>query len=278
MRPSLSSRIRAAWSVLLLLSSGAAHSQEIAPHAPQMRIQNKRALLTEKDSRSVLLGHNLHPTSYTLKKRETTAGFYALAYGITDYLMIGTSPWIVVNYNMPMVDLKIAAAPGGWIHQVSLEQMYFKTQKFGWDKYKQESWTTRLTASHRFSTDYTLHVSSSFQYFVDETAPYSIRLLPGNGDRYALSLGALNEIHFNERFGMFAELGALGLNYAGAPYAHSGLSAFYREEWGHVQLGLSHSMPLKRGVSTLRAEGLVYSGELRRYSQLHPEVQVQFML
>lgn len=218
-----------------------------------------------------LLGHNLTPTSYTIPEGHFTPGTFAVAYGITGDWSIGTSPWIIAAYNMPMIESKFGFRTDTFFQHASLDLNYFRTFEYGFNFYKQESTFVRLTGSHRFSETYTLHISAGHQYFFDDTKPYSLRLIPGNGSRTNLSLSTLNEFHlFAKGLGVFAEVGLMGLNYS-VPWLHTGLSAFYYRNWGLFQLGVS------RTVSLGRVPYYVNAGPVT-VAYWHPEIQIQFFL
>jgi hypothetical protein len=207
---------------------------------------------------SMLIGHNLTPTTYTLPKGRATVGSYAVGYGITDDWMAATSPWIWIGYQMAMMESRYR-----FLHQdgfeVTLEGMYFKS--LSGSRYQQHSTFLRLTGSRRFSDSYTLHVSSGHQYFWDATQPYSLNPWPGLRD-YVPSVSMLNEFHVFDLWGILAEVGLLGLNYP-AIERHLGLSAFYKNTWLLIQLGISETRSLNRNYANIT------------HWQTHPEVQVQ---
>ena len=119
----------------------------------------------ECSNTGLLLGHNFTPTSYTLPGRKLTFGNYALAYGITDSWTIGTSPWLILSYNMPMLETKFGFCLDSFIQRLSIDANYFKTFSYGRSLFQQESTFVRVTGSHRFSEAYTLHLSLGHQYF-----------------------------------------------------------------------------------------------------------------
>jgi hypothetical protein len=144
---------------------------------------------------------------------------------------------------MPLISTKLAFRGGSVLQRISVEGIYFKTFPYGLDLYTQESFFGRLTGTHEFGAAYRLHASVGYQYFIDDSRPYSLRLDSGNQDRFNLSFGLLHEIHFFRRAGIFLETALLGLNYV-SPYLHVGASAFYEWSWGVLQLGLSRSTSL----------------------------------
>ena len=214
------------------------------------------------NSKITLLGHNLTPTTYSLPQGKFTAGTYALAYGVTDHWTIGTSPWFDVLYNMPTVVNRISFTLNTFIERLNVELHYFKTFPYGLNRYIQESFFARVTGSHKFTAAYTLNVSAGYQYFFVDTRPYSLRLISGKSTPYNASVSTLSEIRLLDRFGVFLEMGVLGLNYS-VPYLHLGASAFYHWDWGFFQFGFSQTSSM---------------GEVPLYGPIvyvHPEIQLQ---
>ena len=222
---------------------------------------------TENETVPPLFGHNLTPTSYTLPPQRFTLGTYVVGYGISENLTLGTSPWLVLAYNMPMLELKLALQTNTFFERISVDGTYFKTFPYGSNLYEQESTFLRITGTHQFIQNYALHVSVGHQYFFNDAKPFSLRLIPGNGSRTNVSLSTLNEIHLVENVGAFIELGLMGLTYS-VPWLHAGLSGFYYWGWGLVQLGYSRTVSLGE-VPYFADEGaatIVY---------WHPEIQLQ---
>ena len=58
------------------------------------------------DKGAILIGHNVTPSTDTLKAGVWTVGNYAVALGLTDNWFIATSPWIWVSYNTANFILK----------------------------------------------------------------------------------------------------------------------------------------------------------------------------
>lgn len=188
-------------------------SQEI-----QLQIENlTREALRERDlkeefhSLSPLLGHNLTATTDTPKQGHWLLGDYAIAYGITDQLMVGLNPWITINYNMSAAGIKYALDRGSYfqnlLDRVSFEIYYFKTYQILFDGYHQSSWFTRLSGTQMLASNYRLHGSISFQYFYDSLAPFSLRPPPIGDSPVTLSAGLLHEIHVTEKTGFLSRMG-----------------------------------------------------------------------
>lgn len=233
----------------------------------------------------ILLGHNLTPTSYLLADGETTVGTYALGYGVHERLTLATSPWLIINYNMPAVLSRFLLAESA-DHRWSFEFNYFKTFSYLFDLYDQESVWMRSVWTARVSPGFALHTSVGWQRYYNDSRAYSMRLTVGRSDPTTLSLSTLAEIALTARWGVFLEAGVLGLNYK-HPYWHLGASAYYRWSWGLLQAGLSRSTmfgPYRMLVTPEelggdRPSAVLYDEEVGRYysvlASFHPEMQFQ---
>lgn len=237
----------------------------------------------------ILLGHNLDPTTEVLPAGTFMAGSYAVGYGISDHWMIATSPWMIVQYNMPMIDSKFSFPVGlGLLRQVSIEGMFFKTFPYGMNIYQQESTFDRITGTFQWDElpRYKLHLTLGFQYFFNDEAPYSLNMIPsmsvgqctdqscGAPTPATLSLGALHEFDLARRYGFFLETAVLGFNYEN-PYLHTGASIFFKGESWMAQLGASFSWSTEP-VQRFYADGSVYEQDIGHYWAVHPEVQAQW--
>jgi hypothetical protein len=275
--------------LLWLLSStfgtlgwAAESSAEVIVPPPSVEARSETAVITSSEPagirKSILLGHNLTPTTETLYRGTVTAGWYALAVGVTDNLTIGTSPWLASLYNMPNLDARITFDGANFIDLWTVEGAFFKTYAYGNNDYRQESTLLRLTGSHRFNSTYTLYVSGAHQYYFDDTAPFSLRLDPGSVDtRSHLSVSTLHKLRLTENFGFFLEAGLAGLNYA-ARYSHLGASVFAQWNWGMAQVGFSRTSSLgslRDGEPAFEQRGDRYVFRSDSYSVTHPEMQLQ---
>ncbi len=233
-------------------------------------------------------GHNVTATSYTLPKGHASVGNYFLAYGLTDEWMIATSPWLAINYNMPMIGLKFSSADSLVSSRLSLEVAYLKTYDYGLDWYHQESWLNRLTLTYVINPSYRVHVGFGFQYFLEDRAPFSLRPPSLTKTPVTTSLSALQEIQLTQSTGMFIESGILGANYPN-PYGHLGLSGFIRWSNAFLQLGASTSIPLG-GSATAQDTGYWKKPWKNIYGEyhssiyfsnpvaVHPEIQLQLSI
>ncbi len=222
-----------------------------------------------------LVGHNLTPTTYTAHANTWTIGTFAIGYGINDNVMLATSPWLVAFYNMPNAILRFGTLTHGWFDQWAWEFDYFHTYKYGLNNYQQISVFNKITGTTHFSDYYSLHASVSYQYFFDDTRPFSLRLVPGNNTKYELAIGTLHEIRLSPYFGMFLEIGVLGLNYA-SPYCQYGASLFWKWSGGYLQLGLSRSVPIGEPHFPFMYRLIWEDTFTNTISIVHPEIQLQF--
>lgn len=233
-----------------------------------------------------LFGHNLSPTSYTLEGGEVSAGSYALALGIGDNWTLGTSPWMITQYNMPCIISRFGFDTNNEaIQRVSLEFDYFKTFPYFFNTYNQESTMTRLTVTHQFSSQYTMHLTAGYQYFMNANTPFSLRMISNSTDMKTISLSSLHEVSFTSRDGLMFEAGMLGVNYP-IPYFHTGISLYKKWRGGFFQIGVSGTF---LALETTSASDIVSGWAdvldptadigprvFERKLAIHPEIQLQF--
>ena len=216
----------------------------------------------------ILIGHNLTPTSYVLPEGEFTLGTYAVAYGVTERWTLATSPWLIINYNMPVITSKLLLFGLEGPQSLTLETSYFKTFPYLMNMYEQESFFVRLIATQRFTSYYALHFCGGIQYFINQHIPYSLHINKHQTGHMTTSFSMLNELFFTQQLGFFLEAGVLGLNYP-EPYSHLGASVFLRFQTWMIQAGIS--------VSSIIGEPnpFTYHGQRQL---IHPEMQLQFTL
>ncbi len=235
--------------------------------------------------KSILLGHNLTPTTDGLAAGDATVGNYAVAYGITNATMIATSPWMMADYGLYNAIVRHRFRV--FSEEFHLQAAYFKSGLNGLDsRYQMEStslWLNKdwelLDGRYRFTA------SANWMYFFDETAPFSLRRVPFNGSPHQLSLSSLHEFRATDQFGALIEAGILGLNFR-YPNYHFGTSVHYRTDHWLFQLGVSATGVIKKifglGEHTeynARRGGIVSMSEdhyYRKQVSIHPEIQVQY--
>lgn len=242
-------------------------------------------------------GHNLTPTSTVLSRGQAILGTYAIGYGVTDRLTVGTSPFILGFYNMAVVDVRYALLEREDF-RFTMEDLYFKSLPYKnlgpHTQYRQESTFLRLTASQRFSSFYTLHFSNGHQFFWNSDNPYSLN--PNPQEPYVLSVSTLHELRFSPHFGCFVEIGVLGLNFSSVfqasdptgvllqksgPYSHFGLSFFYENDSLMLQLGVSRSQSTvyaARRIDAMDFSPITSQQFWHDLPMYHPELQLQFYL
>ncbi|RYZ68879.1 MAG: hypothetical protein EOP09_08720 [Proteobacteria bacterium] len=235
--------------------------------------------------KSILLGHNLTPTTDGLAAGDVTVGTYAVAVGITNATMIATSPWMMVDYGF--YNAVIRHRFRVLSEDFHLQAAYFKSGLNGSDsRYKMESYSVWLNKDWELvPSRYRLTVSTNWMYFVDERAPFSLRRQPFNGSKQQFTLSTLHEFRATDHFGALVEVGILGLNFK-FPNYHFGTSVHYRNDNWLFQLGVSATGVIKKvfelGEHTeyyLRRGGIVSQTEdeyYRKQVSIHPELQVQY--
>lgn len=236
-------------------------------------------------SQATLLGHNLSPTTYTIKKGDVSVGTYAAIVGVTDNLVIGTSPWMYFDYNM----YTFVARQGKQIDEKSRfgwQLIYFKSDRevsYITDGYQMEAFSGNLTYTRRINSRFSLHFNYNHMYFLDETVPFSLRREPFNDDTFQSTLTMLAEIKGTSNWGLLAEAGVLGLNYV-YPQMILGVSTNYIHKNYLVQLGFNiTSTPEALFLSPRNDANNMNGGRLtndrfegERDFSVHPEIQFQY--
>jgi len=227
------------------------------------------------DENSIVFGHNMSPTTYTLGRGVMSLGNFMAGVGVTDRLTIGTSPWMYLSYNMYSFVARYGAdldADSRWAAQAA----YFKTGEFAPNLYQMEATSLWLTWAKRLTPFYTLDVVGNHMHFFDETMPFSLRREPFNDDPWQVSLTTLQEIHLPAGFGLSAEIGCLGLNYV-YPEIFYGASMNWKNSWFLAQIGFSQNITVS-GAKTLytRDQGRFgrNAGQYRDFD-MHPEIHLQ---
>lgn len=266
---------------LTLTGLSPAHAVDAEPITESSKADNKQVASALSAFHSIVFGHNLTPTTYTLSKGVLTLGNYILGYGVTDKLTIATSPWLYADYNMYSAVVRTRGEIGSHTHASerldwAFQAMYLKTGKVGKSNYQMTAVNSSFVVKHDFESFYSLNLALNYMYFFDETAPYSLRREPYNNDAYQWSISSLQEIRLPGNFGFMAEAGMLGLNYK-YPEIHIGLSMYHRSKYSLIQLGFSQtytSGTLSRMFVTDQSETIAVVGPGRDFS-MHPEIQIQ---
>lgn len=246
-------------------------------------------------SRSV--GHLVTPNNNVLASREVAVGTLYTGIGLTDNWTIGFSPFALAVFSMNSV-LSRWAFNLSPTQRLGFELGYFKSfgdeaafdarwrkhcetfkrsQKCkngnrypeGYYSFQMEAVDGKLTYTQRISAPYRVSVALSYYYYIDEERPFSLRMDPQNGDRYALNVTSLHEIRLRKNIFLNLEGGMWGLNY-NYPYLHMG--ATLNLHINSYLIGLGGSSTFSPSFPADRAKE--YAGYDSRGS-IHPEVQIQ---
>jgi len=235
------------------------------------------------DTQVPTFGHNLTPNTDSLTAKQYTLGTYLVGYGVSDVLAVGTSPWLIVAYNMTNIGTKWTLfSETEHRPKVVVDGVFFKTLEYGLNWYHQTSTLLRATAGKALSPHYSMSLSIGHQYFFDELTPFSFRPPPLNGTKSTWNFGVLSEFKFCENYGAFLETALLGFNYPNR-YAHLGVSLYRTWATSMLQIGFSRSIPFGPD-QFVGGEPASYweSGGQRRLSvyyarraPFHPEIKFQ---
>lgn len=270
----------------------------------------KSTSTSKSRSRSVVVGHNVTPSTITPKKGTWTVGNYVLGVGLSDSVFLATSPWIWTSYNTANIHLKVATPVSKKV-RVGFFGSYFesyesapfliqqpsglhastlsKSKVSDTNRYQWQSASAHLISGIDISDSITFNFNAHYAYFWNDDFPYSIRMDPGRDSlRGQVDVSTLTEVKLpDSELSWLFELGALGLNYA-APFLQIGSSLVYKDQSWLVQFGASYSVAFKEARyqsgwvpgrydsrTHYTADGQAYR---MRYLQtaLHPEVQLQY--
>lgn len=238
--------------------------------------------------KQIRYGHNLSPTTETLKTGKFTAGFAAVTLGVTDNLTVGTSPWIAWDYNM--INLAVR-----WKHKIDpqntigLQTHYFNTynedkKRFERTTYSMHAISQFFTYSYRLAKQTNLILNINPMYFFDEEVPFSLRRSGATEDSYQINSTALLQTRILPWFTTNIELGVLGANYT-YPQMITGLSGtFFIGQSFLFQLGFNitavpRAMFGSQGVdsnSTVRSFRTFFKQDLQIDRSAHPEIQIEY--
>lgn len=232
---------------------------------------------TTDQRKTIIIGHNVTPTTEIPKQGTWTLGSYAAGYAFTDNLFIATSPWIWLSYNTGNIHAKWVKKKGKWSYGAFAS--YFKSYNSTpliddnggsglqnrpprpgnggpnptnpvtpspltittLNRYEWESANTHLLMSYEWTSDVKTNFNFQYGYYFNDEFAYSIRMDPGDDSiRDQIDVTTLTSVRFNENWGVLLEFGGLGLNYID-PYMQSGMSFFYQGDNWFVQLGASYT-------------------------------------
>lgn len=241
--------------------------------------------LSQTYAKHPTFGHNLISTTETLPAKQFTVGTYFVGYGVSDQFNVVTNTWLLVFYNMLNVGTRYAFTLSKEAKiRLAFDAVWFKTEEYALNWYRQHSVFARATASKAFSETYELNVSFGYQYYFNRDIAFSLRPVPVNDSETTLNFGTLHEFKINDKWGVFFEAALLGLNYPNK-YFHTGLSGYYSWGKGLLQLGFSRSIPFGgtqfRGGETdaefsdergIRRQSVYFKNR----APFHPECKLQF--
>jgi hypothetical protein len=245
----------------------------------------------EEQGQAVDIGHNMTPTTRTLRPGGWTVGSYAVVYGPSESIFIATSPWIWLNYNSANLHLKWAPRTEG-PNRFGIFASYFESlQKafVGEAPYFWKSASLHLLASRRWDPDLETFLSLRSSYFWNDDRPYSIRMDSGaDSIRGQFDITTLTRLTLENRsFLLGFEFGTVGVNYI-YPYLHLGTSVSYIHGPWLVQAGFSYTIQwrelhdskgLRPGRIDSRIRKSPYDGQNYFFpyeTALHPEMQLQY--
>jgi hypothetical protein len=262
----------------------------------------------------IFIGHNLTPSTEVLTKGAVTAGNYAVGYGVTENILLATSPWIWTTYNTTNLHLKYSqiispqstagflvsyfdsfgsgdlidssynnSMPGAFALP-SASELPIGTNRYQWTNYSASG-----LYSYRYEGGNTQYLNLKYSYFVNDDRPYSLRMDPGDdGIRDQVDVSTLLKIPVEDGASISLEGGVIGVNFV-EPYAHMGASVGFQNKGWLVQVGASYTVPVSLlgtadGMDVGRMDQRIHYSEIakryytERYLQIavHPEVQIQY--
>jgi hypothetical protein len=242
---SISVAMKTAFFYLLLLvhfSVLALSQEEVNKDQNETVIQNSATANVSQTSsdkkRPVLFGHLLSQTTETMVENQCTVGFVEVGCGTNFGLNIVTSPFLYFSYNTNNVILRWSPT-SGIDNDYAFQYAYFKTFDEKNRTYSMEAHSFWAMKRLHLAENYNLYLGLNHMQFIDDTAPFSLRREPFNGQMGQSTVFTLNELLITEKVSFFVEFAVLGLNFV-YPNFHFGASMAYRSS-EHVlwQFGLS---------------------------------------
>lgn len=283
-----------AFNTLLLVVIGISSGPLRAEQDPQSELKGPLQSVDLKSApKSIFIGHNATPTTYSMRAHTITVGNYGVGYSPSDSLLIATSPWIWTSYKTANLVAKWTR-PVGDRWRMGAFAGYFRSLDDGplpadgvLNRYQFETAALQALASYEWSNA-VVHAGFKYSYFVNDDRPYSLRMDPGDESiRGQLDLTFLIEQKIAEKMRLNLEFGSLALSGL-QPYLHLGASwALLMDSW-LLQLGASYTAqwgnigrdnfwtPGYRDNRWKRTSNGQYTGTGYLVSALHPEVQVQY--
>jgi hypothetical protein len=261
--------------------------------AQKRKITRKPA---QAQNTQLFIGHNLTPSTDVLPSGKYTVGNYAAGFGITENLLVATSPWIWSTYNTMNLHLKYSQVlnpkstvgvmasyfdsfgssddlvDNGYLSMPSNTPMSMSLPTgaqvaVGTNRYQWTSYNVNGLYSYRYDNGNTQYLNLKYSYFINDDRPYSLRMDPGDdGIRDQIDISTLVKFPIDNGASLAVEGGLLGLNYV-KPFAHMGASvAFQKQSW-LVQLGASYTVPLEQ-LGTTGGMNIGQMDERVHYSEI----------
>jgi hypothetical protein len=299
---------------LLLLAARSSFAQSTAPAVAPADSDLARAaeLMVQPEAKYVDLGDNVTQTAYVLEKARCTFGSWAAGCGVTDKLMLITSPWLLTQYNMWNFWARLQVEKHE-SHESAVQLAYFKTYDTGrnypvesnpgspmagyycsntlscFNGYEMEAAWLYWLSSERITRDYVFHWNFQVAYYWDDTKPFSLRRPQAWKTPWQVNLMSLHEVHMLGPYYLRGEVGFLGID-GKFPALHSGVALQYRKNSWSCQLGATASGYLNAWFTTGRfdyqAQALSNSrdglhqnfsdGQLIDDFSIHPEIFLQY--
>ncbi len=235
-----------------------------------------------EEGRSILLGHNLAPTTEIPRQGTVSLGSYLLSYSPSDRLMIGSCSWMAWNYNsLSLIARYRLLEKSSWFENLNLQGAYIKSVRSLGTKYIQDIGIIWATTEHRLNEVYSIFVSINGMQFWDETKPFSFRREPYNDQSFQFSLSTLHRLKWSRHWGASFEIGSLGFNYV-HPMMIFGTSLNYLSHHFAIQMGFSFIARLPSSDNSQESNYNSYydtrsgrSLENTAPYSYHPEIQAQ---
>lgn len=242
-----------------------------------------------------LVGHNLSSTSEVLPASHCTAGLQVFACGLSDKTTIGSSTWMLTDYQMYTGALRHLFSTdetgNRFAGQVSYFQTYTKRRDDNYNYEMKSLWAEGIR-TWQLKDDYRLHLNGHINYYFDDRMPFSLRRPAYHRSPWQVNLTALHEISLVSDWYIFGEIGLLDM--FNAPlHTHSGVSIGRAGTWYSWHIGYSLSSTLLALFSPrsrndyqqqiLSTPGATYDSQLDKKSVrydygIHPEFSMQVYL
>jgi hypothetical protein len=237
-------------------------------------------------------GHNLSGTGATMRKGQCSVGIQLLGCALSDRLMIGTSPWLLKDYQMAsaFVRFRVIEKEGfGFAYQAA----YYRTQKrqiepLTLSPYDMEAMWNQWIFSVQSSESVWVHLNQSTNYYFRERSPFSLRRPSNSTSPWQFNSSLLIESRLNDGFFIAGEIGLLDVGRA-PQHFHLGASLGRKTPTWQWHGGFSISAAGEALDSFRRTDygmmlGQTWEGHdsikdeelLRQDFSLHPEFAIQF--